>query len=255
MFTPLPDETIAAQQRNWVTYGLASAGLPYEASEPRLSLLENRSVISGAGTTGIRTWEAALHLGSYLISSPEAAASIRGKRVLELGAGTGLLSMLCAGCLEADHVFSTDGDDRVVEALKENAALNNLSNISIGSLWWGRAVQGAWFWEETKAQGCDVVLGADLTYDKAIIPPLVATIRDLFEVWPAVQVIVSAPIRNIDTFAVFEHACNSNEFVVDEIAYPLTPMREQVSLFHSTDVPIRILSVTAPKRIIDPWAV
>lgn len=162
MFAPLPDESTAAQQKNWVTYDLASKSLASRAHESKVSLLENRSVISGAGTTGLRTWEAALHLGSYLVSCPETAALIRGKNVLELGAGTGLLSIMCAGCLAAKHVYATDGDDGVVEALKENAAINHLPNISIGSLWWGRALQGAWFWEETKLNGLDLVLGADV---------------------------------------------------------------------------------------------
>lgn len=162
MYASLPDESTAAQQKNWVTYDLASKGSPSESYGSKVSLLENRFVISGAGTTGLRTWEAALHLGSYLISSSETVMFVRGMNVLELGAGTGLLSIMCAGHLTAKHVYATDGDDGVVDALKENAAINDLSNISIGPLWWGRALQGAWFWEEAQSNGLDLVLGADV---------------------------------------------------------------------------------------------
>ena len=31
--------------------------------------------------------------------------------------------------------------------------------------------------------------------------------RDMFEVWPQVQIIISATIRNEETFAAFEYAC------------------------------------------------
>ena len=144
MFAPMPDEFTAAQQRNWVTYTLLPQDSPTLAEEPTLKLLENRSVISGAGTTGLRTWEAALHLASYLLSS-QSIASVRGKRVIELGAGTGLLSILCASHLGAAHTIATDGDDGVVQALHENATFNDVKGfMDIGVLRWGRALKGNW---------------------------------------------------------------------------------------------------------------
>lgn len=163
MFAPLPDETTAAQQKNWVTYTLIPPIPEPSAQETELKLLENRSVISGAGTTGLRTWEAALHLGSYLLSSPEAASMVQGKRVIELGAGTGLLSLMCAGHLGAKHVIATDGDEGVVEALKENASGNDCTAETVfRQLWWGRAIKGSWLVEEFAPHACDLVIGADV---------------------------------------------------------------------------------------------
>ncbi|THZ16938.1 hypothetical protein D6C91_06128 [Aureobasidium pullulans] len=256
MFSPMPDDATAAQQRNWVTYTPLSKDSPSLDKEPELKLLENRAVISGAGTTGLRTWEAALHLSSYLISTPELIASIKGKRVIELGAGTGLLSILCASHLGASQVVATDGDEGVVQALHENAAFNDVKDaMDIGVLWWGRALKGSWMFEKDPSFSCDLVLGADVTYDKAVIPALVSTMRDMFEVWPHVQIIISATIRNSDTFAAFEYACAHNEFNVHEVDYPLIPMEQQTSLFHSTAVPIKIFSITAPAKQRDPYAI
>ena len=51
-----------------------------------------RCRIAAAGTMGLRTWEAALHLGQYLCTNPEL---VRNKRVLELGTWTGYLAILC----------------------------------------------------------------------------------------------------------------------------------------------------------------
>ncbi|THX08991.1 hypothetical protein D6D17_04099 [Aureobasidium pullulans] len=256
MFSPMPDDATAAQQRNWVTYTPLSKDSPSLDKEPELKLLENRAVISGAGTTGLRTWEAALHLSSYLISTPELIASIKGKRVIELGAGTGLLSILCASHLGASQVVATDGDEGVVQALHENAAFNDVKDaMDIGVLWWGRALKGSWMFEKDPSFSCDLVLGADVTYDKAVIPALVSTMRDMFEVWPHVQIIISATIRNSDTFAAFEYACAHNEFNVHEVDYPLIPMEQQTSLFHSTAVSIKIFSITAPAKQRDPYAI
>ncbi|KAK6008776.1 hypothetical protein QM012_000679 [Aureobasidium pullulans] len=256
MFSPMPDDATAAQQRNWVTYTPLAQDSAILEKEPELKLLENRAVISGAGTTGLRTWEAALHLSSYLLGSPELIESIKGKKVIELGAGTGLLSILCASHLSAAHVTATDGDEGVVQALHENAAFNDIKDsMDIGVLWWGRALKGSWMYEKDPSFSCDLVLGADVTYDKAVIPALVSTMRDMFEAWPHVQIIISATIRNADTFAAFEYACAHNEFKVHEVEYPLIPMEQQTSLFHSTAVPIKIFSITAPETQKDPYAV
>ncbi|KAF1344577.1 putative methyltransferase-domain-containing protein [Delphinella strobiligena] len=256
MFAPLPDEATAAQQKSWVTYTLVPPPSEASAHDAAVRLLENRYVISGAGTTGLRTWEAALHLGSYLLSSYETTALVAGRRVIELGAGTGLLALMCAGHLGAKHVIATDGDEGVVEAMKENAACTDLqAEMKIAQLWWGRSVKGTWLEEEFAPDACDLIIGADVTYDKAVIPALVSTMRDMFELWPKVQIIISATIRNEDTFAAFEHACEHNEFLFQEIDYPLVPMTEQSSLFHSTAVPIKIFLISAPKQIKDPFAV
>ena len=65
----VPSEADSAQQKAFVTYSYPLHSADDSVSEDEaVTLLEARSVISGSGTTGLRTWEAALLLGSYLSS-------------------------------------------------------------------------------------------------------------------------------------------------------------------------------------------
>jgi SAM-dependent methyltransferase len=163
----LPSETTAAQQKSYVTFVcLPPASDPDmdDRNEPTITLLERRHLISGSLTTGFRTWEAALHLGSYLLS-PAGQKCINGKSVLELGAGTGFLAILAAKHLQASHVTTTDGDEGVVEALAENLFLNGLDNnrnVINSVLRWGTGLRGSWVEDDCEEFPYDVVIGADI---------------------------------------------------------------------------------------------
>lgn len=165
--TALPPESIAVQQKTFVTFSCLPGGRRASADlnvEPTVTLLERRHLISGSLTTGFRTWEAALHLGSYLLSA-EGSGLIRAQSVLELGAGTGFLSILCAKHIEAKHVTATDGDEGVVEALRENLFLNRLDEqerVLTSILRWGRGLRGTWVDEDCEAWPYDTVIGADI---------------------------------------------------------------------------------------------
>lgn len=130
----------------------------------------------GSKFTGFRTWEGCMHLATYLLTPP-GQQHIQGKRVLELGAGTGFLSILCDKHLGAKHVLATDGDEQVVEALRENVSLN-LSKAQDGSetgstqdgrlpvdarvLRWGEDLAGTWIEAGFSHEKYHVVLGADI---------------------------------------------------------------------------------------------
>ena len=131
--------------------------------EAIITISERRHLVSGSQTTGYRTWEGALHLATYLLSR-DGQDLIRGKNVLELGAGTGLLAILCAKRLGAAHVRATDGDEGVVEALEENFALNNLGETKAQAklLRWGDPLDESRPHVDSKVLSCDVVIGADV---------------------------------------------------------------------------------------------
>lgn len=165
----LPEST-HAQQKAYVTYAYPrqhSGGSDVE--ECSVTLLESRSVISSSGTTGLRTWEAALLLGQFL-ASDQGRAMIRDKRVLELGAGTGMLSILCAKHLDVSGIVSTDGDEAVVDAIKTNSFLNGLdvneatsrTAVNTAALRWGWPVKADTFVEDYGMELPDVLLGADV---------------------------------------------------------------------------------------------
>lgn len=230
MSANLPSESTAVQQKSYVTFTCLPPSSDPDLDhreEPTITILERRHLISGALTTGFRTWEAALHLGSYLLTV-KGRKIIDGKNVLELGAGTGLLAILAAKHLNATHVTTTDGDEGVVEALKENLFLNGLDDerkVISSVLRWGQGLRGTWVEEDCEAFSYDVVIGADIvrslhhvsvvevpanakqTYDKVAISALVATLRLLFDMRPELQVVISGAVRNPETFEAFQYAC------------------------------------------------
>lgn len=156
--------------RSHVTYVLPLS--PYSGREigQPVTLHESRNIISAQGTTGLRTWEAALALSEYLIcthlewiykNTPFAAAVEGSGRVLretdsvlELGAGTGLVSIVAAR-LGASTVLATDGDSGVCEALLGNVGLNGVSDVvTVRQRLWGSEVE--------TGRKFDLVLGADV---------------------------------------------------------------------------------------------
>ncbi|PTB68440.1 hypothetical protein BBK36DRAFT_1134463 [Trichoderma citrinoviride] len=237
---PAPNEDDAVQQKYPAVYHLAS--LP--GHEAHINLFENRALIAAGGTTGLRTWEAALHLGQLLCHDP---SIISGKRVLELGAGTGYLSILCVKYLGATHVIASDGSDDVINNLPENLFLNQLqgsSAIRLMDLKWGYALVGT---EEERWNGgrpLDVVLGADITYDPSIIPDLVSTLLDLFGLYPHVEVIIAATQRNLQTFQVFLERCQGEGLKVEDVSFEIPPRDQQEGPFYNDQVAIRICKVS-----------
>ena len=123
LITPLPSEVAAAQQKSRVTYHLSL--LDSTQQDANITLLESRTLLSASGTTGLRTWEAALHLGQYLCANPSIVSN---KRILELGAGTGYLGILCTRYLGARHVIASDGSEDVINHLPDNLFLNGLQD-------------------------------------------------------------------------------------------------------------------------------
>ncbi|POS76005.1 hypothetical protein DHEL01_v205607 [Diaporthe helianthi] len=257
MFEPLMAEAVEAQRRCLVTYRISMVQPP-----ENIDILENRSLLAAGGTTGLRTWEAALHLGQYLSINGHLVA---GKRVLELGAGTGYLSILCAK-LGAAHVTSSDGSEEVVEKLADSFILNGLQwDHSVSSsarlrpklLKWGHALVGT---EEPGWNGghkVDLVIGADVTYDQKVIPFLVSTLSELVDLGPDTEILISATQRNADTLTVFRDSCAKACLQVKELAFSVKDQqdilerhgRPEVALtpFYSTHMPIRIFQITGSK--------
>jgi len=157
----VPDEANEAQRKSFVTYTLSSPNSgEISDSATTVTTLESRSIIASSGTTGLRTWEAALHLASYL--SSRGRDHFQDKRILELGAGTGLLSILCAKYLNARHVAATDGDEGIVDALRENIFLNGLegdNRIESLVLRWGWPLSETTFADDSPF---DIVVGSDI---------------------------------------------------------------------------------------------
>lgn len=174
-----------------------------------VSIQETPKVISGQGTTGLRTWEAALYLLN-LLNTPGALPSvqdIKGLRIVELGTGTGLVSLALLKCRDL-HQFSeivlTDGDSALIEKLQATFDLNDIHDSTVKSqqlLWGTTNPKSPDFIQE--APTADIVVAADVTYDKLIVPQLCDTLADFFAGGTRFA-LVAATARNLETLAVWE---------------------------------------------------
>lgn len=246
---PLPPEATAAQQKSYVTYHLLALQQSDKLLVPSITLLESRALISALGTTGLRTWEAAIHLGQYLCVNPQL---VKGQRVLELGAGTGFLSILCAKYLAAAHVMASDGSDDVVNHLPDNIFLNGLQDsdaISPMELKWGHALVGTEEQAWNGGRGIDLVIGADITYDPSVIPALAGTLEELVAASPAVKIVIAATERNRATFETFQQACRNTGFTIDQVDFPVPTRRDQLGPFYNDQLPIHICCLRKPTKV------
>ncbi|OBA21062.1 hypothetical protein METBIDRAFT_42155 [Metschnikowia bicuspidata var. bicuspidata NRRL YB-4993] len=180
-----------------------------DAGGETVAIRETPRVISGAGTTGLRTWEAALYMLNYLNNSASFSLISRGKRILELGTGTGLV-LLALLKKHSQHQFAsialTDGDSALLENLPATFALNGLPPrvpVNVSQLIWGEELL---YSEASGGPGrapADIVVAADVTYDSLVVPSLCDTMAQFFQAGASVAY-VAATIRNTATIEVWE---------------------------------------------------
>ncbi|ETI19915.1 hypothetical protein G647_08930 [Cladophialophora carrionii CBS 160.54] len=245
---PLQDPSEEAQQLRVHSY---YPPLPFDQPGVQPVLIkEAHNLLSKGNNVGLRTWEGSLHLAWYLTAQrPEL---VKGKNVLELGAGTGLLSLLCAGQLHASSVLATDGLGHVCECLEANIELNVQNNTlqsgrppQVLQLDWTdrEAIDG--LVQNVKSSGAsyDLVIGSDITYHPDILRPLAQILSTVKDCSPDVVILISAAIRS-DTFWQFTTICR-DEFgfsVVEEDVH-IPDGLQYSGFFHSVITPIKVVSL------------
>lgn len=243
---PLPLD--AAQMKSILTYSLPCAHADV-VMDP-VFIEEYPNLLASAGATGFRTWDACLHLATYLTT--EGKFLVAGKSVLELGVGTGLLSIICAGHLSAAYVLATDGDPAVDRTMARNISLNNhlfkdggyqVSLASTVLVWGSSAALGTLLPSKGGDVFYDTILGADITYSPDSLEPLASTLNCLAELCPNTEIVISATIRNEDTFDKFLAYCLEKGLSIYDIDFRCPPYEIQKGLFHSHDPPIRIVKI------------
>ena len=141
---PLPyvRRAIAIGGRDWIVETVEDQDALLAASEGRAQF-----------PFGLMLWEGAVALAEELCARAE---TLRGKRVLELGCGIGLVGVVAAGL--GARVTATDHDDGVLEACRRTAQLNGVTGAeTVAADWHDWRLEGTY----------DFIFGADVTYDAA----------------------------------------------------------------------------------------
>lgn len=176
------------------------------------NIRESRNLISGLGTTGLRTWEASLFVTDYILNQiPQDLFDylFKDKNVLELGCGTGFIGISIIKHMkeQINKMYMTDGDSQLIDNIDTNLHLNSIdkndSKLEVCKLWWG---------EDEIPEGVSTLIAADVTYDASIIPSLIKIVKDSMGSTGGVHdLLLGATVRNEETLNVWEKALVSNE--------------------------------------------
>ncbi|KAJ8917793.1 hypothetical protein NQ315_010699 [Exocentrus adspersus] len=224
-----------------------------------ISIKENVNIISD-GTTGLRTWQAALVLSEWALSNVEA---FKNKTVLELGSGVGLTGLTVAMECSPKTVYLTDCHSLVLQTLSSNVKLNidkdtttDNDNDSIKTSEDFKPIQKKCVyrssekrkvfvlnlpWEEINKESCrelrtiNTVIAADVVYDSELFDPLITALKCLAGVCSVDQFIFSCTERNKNTLEEFLERIRKAGFKIEELTVP-----PQENFMWPRDTPIRL---------------
>jgi predicted nicotinamide N-methyase len=121
-------------------------------------------------------WRAAEAFGNELALTKRKEELV-GKKIVELGSGTGLCGLLAAQ-ISGNVTLLTDGSDDSVEALEESIGINKLDDtVSCKVLQWGDLEAAR---NTTERFGFfDICLATDVIYEAAAVRPLLTSANEL----------------------------------------------------------------------------
>ncbi len=134
---------------------------------------------------GLLLWASAIGLAERLAEQPEL---VRGRRVLEIGAGCGLPGLV-ARALGAARVTQTDYQEAALMLARRNAAQNGFA---------GQVEHRLADWRDFPPDllgAFDVVLGSDVLYERTLHPPLSVLLPRLLRPGGDNVVLVADPLR------------------------------------------------------------
>ncbi|KAJ3119531.1 Protein fam86a, partial [Physocladia obscura] len=218
--------------------------LPFR--EKYVTLKESEETIS-FGTTGLRTWPAALMLISFLqlldkknsseprkVTNTLLPMSLKNSRIIELGCGAGLVG-ICSSILGASHVVFTDTNHTVLEAVRKNCEINNISVANDSELLQTATKQffGSQFasilsldWETTadsklallvSSLNADFIVASDVAYDPIIVPPFVRVLSAFLTFKDHAKAFVATTRRTQSTWELFLKELDGRELTWEKL--------------------------------------
>lgn len=204
---PLDEVELAVDGRTW---SILHTGAVISHDEETAFLL-------GEGTTkrpyGIVLWPSAIALAHEL-----ATRTLAGKRILELGAGTGLPGIVAASL--GAHVVQTDRQNLVLHVCKQNAERNGIAAIEHRIADWT-----AW----TDTDRYDLVIAADVLYAAELHPHL----RHIFQtnLAPGGSVLIADPFRKASLAMLDALEAEGWRIRLDKWTVGLTPPPRPVGVY------------------------
>jgi predicted nicotinamide N-methyase len=186
---------------------------------------------SGNQFYGEYIWPSGLFMCDFLKRNPEL---VKGKRVLELGSGTGLTGLYAAK-LGASHVTLTDFIDFNIENIKRNIKENGLERVS----------EPRWFkWGTNLREQWDVIIGSDIIYPAMDKDALINAIK--MHLKPGGRCIIGYNDRPDDDLSVF----TMKEIEKKEVEFVPEKFSEIVSKNHSNNT-YRIIEILTQQSTDD----
>lgn len=120
------------------------------------------------------TWPSAMVMSAFIVSRDEL---FRGKKILEIGGGTGLVSVVASTF--ASDVYATERHDErmAIETLEINMKINCIDNCFVKPLSWA----GAEIDDHLLNFGFDVIIGSDVFYSSEDFDPILNLVNKFME--------------------------------------------------------------------------
>ncbi|CZR60371.1 related to putative N2,N2-dimethylguanosine tRNA methyltransferase [Phialocephala subalpina] len=124
---------------------------------------------------GGQLWPAGMVLGHHMLRYH--GESLRNARILELGAGGGLVGLGVALKFKLDHPIYISDQENMIDLMRKNITLNGLeSRVKELVLSWGGPLPA-----EVLKEKPNIILAADCVYFEPAFPLLLATLEELLD--------------------------------------------------------------------------